>query len=138
MRPRYAESYAIDSRAMSLVHESLGALRVVRAFGREDYELDRFVEQARRGARSHVRLVSAESLFFLAVSVTTAVGTAAVLYVGVEGVQSGRITLGALLVVIGYLSQLYLPLQKLTNASANLQAHLATAERDVRAARRGS
>ena len=82
-----------------------------------------------KGARTRVRLVSAESLFFLAVSVTTAVGTAAVLYVGVEGVQSGRITLGALLVVIGYLTQLYMPLQKLTNASANVQAHLATAER---------
>jgi ATP-binding cassette subfamily B protein len=129
MRPRYAEAYAIDSQAMSLMHESLGAFRVVKAFGREDYELDRFVTQARRGAHSRVRLVSAESLFFLAVSVTTAIGTAAVLYVGVRSVQSNRITLGALLVVIGYLAQLYTPLQRLTNASANIQANLATAER---------
>ncbi|MCZ7525868.1 MAG: ABC transporter ATP-binding protein/permease [Acidimicrobiia bacterium] len=129
MKPRYARYKEIDSGALRVVHESLGAFRVVKAFGREKHELDRFRRQGQRGADTRVRLVGAEALFFLVVSLTTAVGSAAVLFVGVRNVQSGRLTLGSLLLVIGYLSQLYGPLQKLTNAAANIQSHVASAER---------
>lgn len=129
MRPRYTESWEIDSRAIGVVHETLGAFRVVKAFGREAHELGRFVDHARDGVVARVRLARAEAVFFLVVSLTTALGTAAVLYVGVRGVGSGRLTLGSLLLVIGYLSQLYMPLERLTNAAASIQAFLANAER---------
>jgi ATP-binding cassette, subfamily B, bacterial len=129
MKPRYTQYSEIDSRALGIVHESLGAHRVVKAFGREHYELGRFQAEARHGVNSRVRLVCAESLFFLVVSLTTAVGSAGVLYVGVRDVENGRLSLGALLLVIGYLSQLYAPLQTLTNAVADIQSHLTSAER---------
>jgi ATP-binding cassette subfamily B protein len=129
MRPRYTESKRIDSHAMHIVHEQLGAFRVVKAFGQEDNERHRFVRQAERGVEVRIRLARAEAAFFLLVSMTTAIGTAAVLYVGTHSVESGRISLGDLLLVIGYLGSLYAPLQKLTNAAANIQNHLASAER---------
>jgi ATP-binding cassette subfamily B protein len=59
----------------------------------------------------------------------TAIGTAAVLFVGVRHVQLGILTLGSLLLVMGYLAQLYEPLSTISRKTASLQAHLASAER---------
>jgi ATP-binding cassette, subfamily B, bacterial len=57
------------------------------------------------------------------------VGTASVLLIGVRLVLSGALTLGDLLLVMGYLSQLYGPLDTLSNSKATLQGSLASAER---------
>jgi ATP-binding cassette subfamily B protein len=59
----------------------------------------------------------------------TAMGTAAVLLIGVLHVQWGILTLGGLLLVMGYLSQLYGPLSTISRKTASLQRHLASAER---------
>src|SRR6266699_2180087 len=61
--------------------------------------------------------------------VTTAAGTAMVLMIGARHVQSGVLTLGELLLVMAYLSQLYGPLQTLSSLTGHLQSSLASAER---------
>jgi ABC-type multidrug transport system ATPase subunit len=58
-----------------------------------------------------------------------ALGSASVLYVGVRHVQAGVITLGSLLLVMGYLTQLYDPLRTVSRKIASLQLRLASAER---------
>src|SRR5438046_5576157 len=59
----------------------------------------------------------------------TAVGTGAVLLIGIGHVRSGMLTLGELLMVMGYLAQLYQPLRTIGQKAASLQLHLASAER---------
>lgn len=129
MRPRYALAKALESSALGAVQEILMALRVVKAFGREDHEAARFVDQADRSAREKVRLSAAEGLLAIATNLTTALGTGAVLYMGARGVQSGRLTIGELLVVVSYLGQLYGPVQTISRQSATLQGQLASMER---------
>jgi ATP-binding cassette subfamily B protein len=58
-----------------------------------------------------------------------AAGTAAVLLIGIGHVRSGALTLGELLMVMGYLAQLYEPLRTISRKAASLQLHLASAER---------
>src|SRR5437773_4617817 len=65
----------------------------------------------------------------LLVGLVTAVGTATVLIIGVRHVQAGSLTLGDLLLVMAYLSQLYGPLQTLSVMVPHLQSSLASAER---------
>ena len=60
---------------------------------------------------------------------TTAIGTAAAIYIGVRHVQSGVLTLGSLLLLMGYLAQLYEPLRTISRRIASMQSHLASAER---------
>ena len=43
------------------------------------------------------------------VGLITAAGEAAVIFIGVRNVQAGILTLGDLLLVMGYLAQLYAP-----------------------------
>lgn len=76
-----------------------------------------------------MHLAWVEGRFSLAIGLTTAIGTAVALFVGLRQVQFGALTLGELLLVMGYLAQLYEPLKTLGKKSATLQGHLASVER---------
>src|SRR5712691_2070768 len=123
------EAKAYDSSTLAVVQEVLGAIRVVQAFGREDSEQERFVRHSTQGMRARLHLAWVEGRFSLAIGLTTAIGTAVALFVGVRQVQLGALTLGELLLVMGYLAQLYEPLKTLGKKSATLQGHLASVER---------
>jgi ATP-binding cassette subfamily B protein len=121
----------LESRAMSVIQEVLGTLRVVKAFGQEDYEQERFFHQSSRGMRAKIRLSMAEGGMSVLLGFTTAGGTAAVLLIGVRSVQAGTLTLGELLLIMSYLAQLYNPLKTISKKIASLQSHLASAERSM-------
>ncbi len=126
---RYKGVKELESSALQVVQEVLSAVRVVKAFGREDTEQERFARHSGEGLRARVQLAFAEGAFGLVVNLTIAVGTALVLFVGIHHVQSGRLTLGELLMVIAYLAQLYGPLETISQQAASLQAYLASAQR---------
>src|SRR5207253_10037382 len=71
----------------------------------------------------------AQGAYGLLVGLSTAVGTAAVLWIGVRHVQANTLTLGSLLLVMAYLAQLYEPLRIIGRKMASLQGHLASVER---------
>src|SRR5262249_3172696 len=119
----------IESSAFSVVQEVLGALRVVKAFGREPHEDARFSRRSSEGFGARTRYENAEAAFGFVIGLSLSAGTATVLYVGVHQVQSGAITLGALLLVMSYLFQLYDPLRSMSEIIGRLQSHLASAER---------
>ena len=119
----------LESGALAVVQEVLGLLRVVKAFGQEDREQRRYEESARKGMRARLSLKWRESGLGLLMALTTALGTAAVLVVGARSVQAGTLTIGTLLLVMGYLAQLYGPLKTLSHKTTSVQLHLASAER---------
>ncbi len=118
-----------ESTAMSVVQEVMGSLRVVKAFGQEQREHERFVTESQRGVSARLKVVAWECGFGILVGLTTAAGTAAVLFVGVAHVEQNLLTLGELLMVMAYLAQLYEPLKSLSKTVASLQKSLASAER---------
>ena len=129
LRTRWYEVKEYESSAMSVVQEALAALRVVKAFGQETREQERFIHHASKGVRGQVRLAFIEGGFDLLTGLTMAMGTAAVLLIGVLHVQASRLTLGDLLLVMAYLAQLYGPLESMTKKVAGLQSSMASAER---------
>lgn len=128
-RRQWGEVKRSDSSALAVIQEVLGALRVVKAFGQEGREQSRFVRQASEGMQARRRLAFIEGIFGFYVGLIMAGGTAAVLFVGVRHVVLGALTLGELLLVMGYLSQLYEPLKIISRKTVSLQSHLASAER---------
>jgi ATP-binding cassette subfamily B protein len=129
LRSQWRTVKKLESSALSVVHEVLAALRVVKAFGQEYREEQRFVRQAREGVLARVRAMFTEGRLGLLIGLITAVGTATVLFIGARHVQEGSLTLGELLMVMAYLSQLYAPMQTISRTMAGLQALLASAER---------
>ncbi len=129
LRQQSREVKTLESGALAIVQEVLSVLRVVKAFGQEDREQDRFLRQSREGMRARLRLVLAEGGYGLVIRLTTVLGTAAVLWIGVTHVRAGTLTLGGLLLVLGYLALLYDPLRTISRKAGALQSHLASAER---------
>src|SRR5215471_15211972 len=129
LRSQWRQVKEVESSAFAVIEEVLAAVRVVKAFGQEDHEEERYLHHASAGVEAQIRATYAEEGFGLMVSLTTTLGTAAVIFIGIRHVQTGALTLGALLLVVSYLAQLYAPLQSLSKSAATLQASLASAER---------
>src|SRR5207237_1250019 len=130
LRNQSREVKKLESGAMAVVHEVLGALRIVKAFGQEDREGERFVRRSDEGVRGRIRLALTEGHFNVIVGLTTAAGTAAVLFVGIGHVRSGVLSLGdLLLIVVGYVGKLYEPIKTISRKVATVQGHLASTER---------
>ncbi len=129
LRQRARSVKRLESSAMEVIQEVLGSLRVVKAFGQEEREDERFYGRAEDGVQSRIGLSAMEGFFGLLIGVTTAGVGAIVLYIGARHVQSGVLTLGGLLLVMGYLSQLYDPLKSASKRIGKMQSSLASAER---------
>jgi ATP-binding cassette subfamily B protein len=129
LRARSRDVKERDSSVLSLLQEVLAAIRVVKAFGQEDHEHDRFVGRASAGLWARLRLAALESAFSAIIAMIFAIGMAAVLYIGVRHVQTGPLTLGELLLVVTYLVQVYAPMETITKKVGDLQASLVSAER---------
>jgi ATP-binding cassette subfamily B protein len=129
LRRRSREVKKLEAEALGVVYEVLTALRVVKAFGQEERELDRFATTSMRGVRERVKLAVAQGRLQLWVGLATAAGTALLLWLGASHVLEGRLTLGELLLVMSYLGQLYEPLKTTARKVASLQAQLASLER---------
>ncbi len=129
MRDRYSDFKNMESRVLNIVQEVMSAVRVVKAFGREKCEEKRFVQQSQKTLNARVKLSFAEGMLGLIVNLVIGGGTAAVLFIGVRSVQSGALTLGELLLVMAYITQLYGPLETISNNVAKLQDSLASARR---------
>ncbi len=129
LRQRARAAKRLESRALSIVQEVLTSLRVVKAFGQEDREQNRFTATSEAGMRQQVRLAASQAALDLLVGVTTALGTAAILFLGTRHVIDGVLSLGDLLLVMSYLAQLYDPMKTISRKVASLQNHLASAER---------
>jgi len=129
MRRQSRHVKKLESSALAVVQETLGALRVVKAFGQETRETDRFVRRSTEGVSARIRLALMEGRYGVLVGLTSALGTAAVLLIGARHVGEGVLTLGQLWMVLTYLGQLYEPLKTISKKAAGIQSYLASAER---------
>lgn len=129
LRGRWYEVKDVESSAMSIVQEALSAGRVVKSFGQEEHEQRRFIHRASRRLTGQLDIAWLQSRFDLAIGVTVAAGTAAVLLLGVMQVKAGHLSTGGLLMVLAYQAQVYLPLKTISKKIADLQSGLASAGR---------
>jgi ATP-binding cassette subfamily B protein len=129
MRREARQAKRLESAALATVHETLGALRVVKAFGQEQRETDRFVGRLREVLAARLHLAWLQGRYGVFVALITAFGTAGVLLIGVRHVRTGTLTLGQLLMVMSYLAQLYEPLKTISQKAGSFQTNLAGVER---------
>ncbi|HSP44823.1 MAG TPA: ABC transporter ATP-binding protein [Chthoniobacterales bacterium] len=103
-----------DSAMLAQAQEGLGAIRMVHAFGREDFEVSQFHQRAHESLQANLRLTLTNVNSALVIGTLIAVGTGAMYAIGSLHVLRGTLTLGSLLVFSAYLLMLYQPLESLT------------------------
>lgn len=129
LRLRWRSVKKTESAGMSIVQETLASMRLVKAFGREEHENERFYEQFSQSANASTRAYTAGGWFSLFVGIINAVSYAAVLYIGVGLIESGVLTVGYLYVVVSYLVQVNGPIKTLGKKVVDMEKSLAGMER---------
>ncbi|MGH8947548.1 MAG: ABC transporter ATP-binding protein, partial [Acidimicrobiia bacterium] len=102
---------------------------LVRLFGRWDQEAKRFGDQAALVRQSSVKRSMVGRGFFAALGLVSAVGTAAVFWVGGLLVINGEIEIGEIVTFAALLTQFYGPLSAITNSRVEFATSLVSFER---------
>ena len=118
-----------ESALLTQTQEGLSSIRMVHAFGREEFEVSQFHRQAHGSLQANLRLTMTNVKSGLAISTLIVSGTAAMYYVGSLHVMAGALTLGALLVFVAYVVMLYQPLESLTYTAWAMEGATAGARR---------
>jgi ATP-binding cassette subfamily B protein/subfamily B ATP-binding cassette protein MsbA len=122
--PRMERVQGLEWQSLTIVNEAMSMLRVIVPFGREGYEHRRFRRQGETAAAERVQLTVRQTLFNLAVTTCTALGTALVFYFGFRDRFEGKLTTGELVVLLSYISAVYAPMEQISSTIGNLHQQL--------------
>ncbi|MCB9006026.1 MAG: ABC transporter ATP-binding protein [Ardenticatenaceae bacterium] len=131
LRDLRRKSLEISAEMNATMNETLnvsGAL-LVKLFGRQEREMQRFASDAADVRDIGVRSAVIGRWFFMMLGIIGAVGTAAVYWVGGYLVLEEAFTIGTIVAFGSYLSQLYGPLMALTNAPVEFAQSMVSFER---------
>jgi ATP-binding cassette, subfamily B, bacterial len=103
-----------EGEIVSVIQEVLTSIRVVKAYGREDYEQKRLEEESLESVEIALRARGLKAKLSPLVEIIVAVGTSIVLWYGARMVLQGSLGAGTLIVFILYLGKMYKPMQDLS------------------------
>ena len=125
------EQMGYNAQMNAMMNETLnisGAL-LVKLFGRIDTEVEHFERRAADVRDSGIERAVLGSQFFVMIGLVSVVGTAIVYWVGGILVIQDAFTVGTIVAFGAYLTQLYTPLQALTNAPVDFAQSIVSFER---------
>lgn len=131
-RPMSDASYVqqeADSRIYQVVERNLTAIPVVQAFCREEQVERDFAAATDASLAATLTANRLHFQFKVLIGLVTALGTAAIFWLGAQQVLAGKVTVGGLLVFLSYLASLYTPLEVLANTSSTVQGATGSARR---------
>ncbi|HEY8463789.1 MAG TPA: ABC transporter ATP-binding protein [Bacillota bacterium] len=112
----------------AILQETLAAIRVVKSFAMEDYEIERFRSQTKKNYSASMKGVRLQGFLNPAVELLALLGLGIFIWYGGKAVYRMEMTPGQLwtfVLVIGYISN---PIKKLSRISSQMQHSLAAAE----------
>lgn len=125
-------STVIQERAAeitSLLQESISAIRVVKSFVRETYEIRRFEEQNWKNFQAAMKNVKLSSLLTPTVEFLAAIAVTFIVWFGGYEVVNEVITAGELVAFLTYAVNLANPVKRLSRVYAAIQRAMAAADR---------
>lgn len=82
----------LESSANGVIHEVLSSMRVIKAYGREEYEVERFLDHSFRRKKDLLKALFMQGRFDILIGITIPLGMAATLYIGARHVQEGTLS----------------------------------------------
>jgi ATP-binding cassette, subfamily B, bacterial MsbA len=114
---------------LDVAQEAISSQRVVKAFGREDYESRRFRDAARKQMRDQLRAMRIYFLSPIALETVGVVAVAALLIYARGSISTGDMTLGAFAAFLVTMFKAYDPIRRLSRLQHDLQQGLASSAR---------
>ncbi len=129
MRRISSDSQVTMGTLSTLLQETISGNRIVKAFGMEDYENERFAKENERLFRLTMKSVSVRALSTPLMELLGGIGIAAIILYGGYQVIYGISTPGTFFSFMTALLLLYEPAKRLTGVNNTIQQGLAGAER---------
>lgn len=111
------------------LQQTISGAQVVKSFGNEDYEADRFAGFNRGHMDANMNTVRLWATFRPVIDLLTSLGTAIVLSFGAYRVMGGNLSVGTLVAFISYVHMVQRPVRRLTRVMNMIQRAAAAAER---------
>jgi ABC-type multidrug transport system fused ATPase/permease subunit len=94
------------------LQDTITNINIIKSFGNEDYEINRFFEQSRNYMEANIRATRLWSLFFPIIDVLNNLSSVIVLVFGSWEVMVGRLTIGELAAFLAYINQMNQPIRR--------------------------
>lgn len=117
---RFMDADVAEGVLSSVVQENLTGVRVVRAFGRENFEIERFSEKNSAFSELWIRLGHMMTAFWSTGDLIMALQVLTVICVGTVSAVNGEITLGEFLAFVSYNATLSWPVRGLGKILAEM------------------
>jgi subfamily B ATP-binding cassette protein MsbA len=111
------------------LHETIGGVRIVKAFGMEEYESRRFAEKNKELFNSFMRGIKTSALAHPVMEFISMLGTSLVILYGLYSIYRGMMTVGDFFSFMMALIFFYRPLKELNGINNIIQDGLAAARR---------
>jgi len=129
MRQVATRTQATMGSLNTLLQETIAGTRIVKAFGREDYENQRFAQKNEHLFKLTLKTVSVSALSSPFMEFLGGIGIGAILFYGGSQVIEGKSTPGTFFSFLTAIIMLYEPIKRLTNVNNTIQQGIAGAER---------
>jgi subfamily B ATP-binding cassette protein MsbA len=103
-----------EGEMVSVIQEVLSSMRVVKAFGREEYEQGRLADESLESIQIAMQVRGLKVKLAPMVDMIIASGTCLVLWFGGRMALSGSLSAGSLVLFIWYLGRMYKPMRELS------------------------
>lgn len=113
----------------STLQETLSGIRMVKAYGREEAEAERFKESNKAFLNTTMKAIQVSSLGSSHMEVIGVVGVAAIIWYGGSLVINGDMTPGAFFSFLTAMFMAFTPIRRLSGSNNTIQQALAAAER---------
>lgn len=117
---RFKVADEAEGELTTMVQENLTGVRVVRAFGRESFELGKFNEKNDRFSELWIKLGRVLAVYWASGTLLTCLQVMVILILGVVGAVRGELTLGGFLAFVSYNSTLAWPVRSLGRVLADM------------------
>jgi subfamily B ATP-binding cassette protein MsbA len=112
-----------------VLQETLSGIKVIKAFGTEKQEENRFAKENLRFYHFLRKVLKYDSAAAPAIEILASLGIGAVLWYGLHRVQAGGMTQGDLTSILAAIMMMYAPVKRLTKVSNTIQRSMGAAER---------
>lgn len=129
IRRRGARVLERRAELSTVLQEGITGVRIVQAFGMEEYERQRFRAKNRELFRAIMRIVRVDALSSPVMEILEAVGVVIAVWLGGYLVFRGELTPGAFMGFLGALASLYVPIKRLSAVNNNIQRGMAGVQR---------
>ena len=125
----FKESDAAEGKMSAVLQENLTGVRVVRAFGRQEYEVEKFEKASADLSQKNFRLCKLLAVYWATGDAMSMAQSLLTLLVCVFAAISGEITTGTLIVFTSYVGKLLFPIRQLGRILSDAGKSLVSLER---------